>query len=378
MGTVGHVTRKHASACEWCPLAESSKARRSAFADLGFRASARSRVFRAETGGDHLSARVDERRQRWGDAVERGERRKVAQRSFQRAAHAVGAQRLRDGLVVTAYLSVRKDGRLAQLHLPGVPPPQAELRGECDGFSEDSQRRLKLVLHSIRRDAELPVMVTLTFPAELTVTPSEAKACRLAWEKRMRRRYGPRWCNVWRLEAHPEMSLRLGRVHPHFHLLTWGAWYDLAEVSRTWQAVVWEVLKIDECLSDDEGMPVAEKHRAAGTNCERLRCWGGVLYCGKNYIAKAEEFPLGKAGRVWGWHNRAALPMAEEIRIPLTHAQAVTVRLAVEDWMRRKRIVSENLICTFFDDDPEKFVGALLSWERPQITRPLESAREAA
>lgn len=285
--------------------------------------------------------------------------RHMAKQRFQREALKSSAKRS-DGLVVAAYLNVRKDGRMVQLHLPGVTPAEMPSRGDVEGFSDDSRRRLMELLHSIRRDAALPVMVTLTFPAEIKVSPREAKQCRIAWEMRMRRTYGSRWSNLWRLEAHPKMSERLGRVHPHFHLLTWGAFYDFADVSKSWQEAVWRVLKLDKSLCDAAGRLVAEKHREAGTNCERIRCWGGVLYSGKNYIAKEEGYPLGKAGRVWGWSNRKALPLAEETVIRLTAAQAMTVRANVEDWMRAKRIVSEHLVCTFFDDEPSAFAERLL------------------
>lgn len=291
----------------------------------------------------------------------REERRAVglaARRKWQSAARSRSAER-GDGLVIASYLAVRRNGRLVQLSLPGQST-ETPKRGEIDGMSEDSQRRLLVLLHAIERDAPLPVMVTLTFPSELTVTPDEAKACRKAWEKRQTDAHGPNWCAVWRLEAHPEMSRRLGRVHPHFHLLTWGAFYDLAEVSRSWQETVWSVLKVDRDLRDDAGRLVREKHIAAGTNCERVRKWEGVVYCTKSYLAKAEDYPLGKAGRVWGWCNRKALPIAEEIRVPLTHRQAYLVRKEVEAWMVEKNIKSEHLICTFFDSEPEKLLARLM------------------
>lgn len=297
--------------------------------------------------------------QAWGDAIERREHRATAQRSWQRAARELSAKR-DSGLAVAAYLSVRKDGRLVQLHLPGVQPAELPTRGDVEGFSEDSRRRLMEFLHSLKRYVKPPAFITLTFPEELHVTAAEAKACKLAWSKRMRRKFGKRWCHIWRMEAHPEMSKRLQRVCPHIHLLTWGAWYDLAELSESWTSVVWEVLKVDECLADEAGRLVREKHEAAGTNCERLRGWGGVLYHAKNYIAKEEEFPLGKAGRVWGYWNRKALPVAEETRIPLTHGNAVAVRLEVEAWMKERRIQSDYLVCTFFDDAPEAFVARLM------------------
>ncbi len=288
----------------------------------------------------------------------KGVRRTKALSGFRAAAKEQGAKRCANGLVIASYLAVRKSGRLVQLSLPGgnLEPP---VRGDVEGFSASSQRRLLRLLHSIERNVELPVMVTLTFPSELTVSPDEARMCRKAWEKRMERSYGAKWCAVWRLEAHPEMSRRLGRVHPHFHLLTWGAFYDFAEVSRSWQETVFSVLKVDSHLRDAQGHLVAEKHLRAGTNCERVRKWEGVVYCTKSYLAKEEDYPLGKAGRVWGWFNRKALPIAEETRIPLTHLQASFVRARVELWMREKNIKSDHLVCTFFDSNPVGFVAWL-------------------
>lgn len=314
-----------------------------------------------------LDKRSEARHQRMGDAKQRHEDFSAARLTFQRAARESRAKPA-NGLVVAAYLAVRRDGRIVQLNLPGIAPANIPKRGECEGMSEDSQRRLLVMLHSIRRDAALPVMVTLTFPEELKVTAREAKACRAAFEKRMRREFGEEWCAVWRLEAHPEMSYRLSRMHPHIHMLTWGAFYDFEKVGKDWQECVFEVLAIDPCLADSEGRLVSEKHRAAGTNCERIRQWSGVLYSAKNYIAKREEFPLGKAsGRVWGWHNRKALPLAEEERIPLTHTQAAQVVREVEAWQRERRIVTEHLVCTFFDDNPDSFVHRLLRSAGPAL-----------
>ncbi len=313
--------------------------------------------------------RASVRRQAWGDGIERAEDVAVARRAFQRVAKATGAERS-DGLVIASYLSVRRAGRIVRLSIPGAntDPPR---RRECDGISPSAQRRLLILLHSLRRDAALPVMVTLTFPEEVVVTPHEAKQCRRAWEKRMVRIYGPRWCAIWRMEAHPVMSLRLGRVHPHLHLLTWGAWYDLEQVSATWTDVVWAVLGLRSDLTDDLGRSVSKKHLAAGTNCEIVRKWEGVIYCAKRYLAKPEEYPIGKAGRVWGYCQRQALPIAEEEVIPLTAEQTYQVRVGVERWMRAQEIVSEHIITTFFADDPSAFVSMLMENVSETKTTPM-------
>lgn len=312
---------------------------------------------------------IAKRAQGWGDAMERREHRDGARRTFQRSANTrprvatratASAPARADGLVIAAYLSVTDEGRLVQLKLPGIAPEAPETRGDVEGFSDASRRRLVAYLHRIRRDAPLPTMMSLTFPEEFVVTPQEAKQCRRAFAKRVRKKYAL-WCSLWRLEAHPEMSTRLGRVHPHFHMLTWGAWYDLQWVSDVWTDIVWKVLRIDYGVCDAEGKLVKVKHLLAGTNCEKVRKWEGVIYCAKTYVAKEEEYPIGKAGRVWGWDWRDNLPLAEERTIPLTHGQAFEVRLQVQAWMREERIVSEYLLCTFFQDDPCAFVERLLT-----------------
>lgn len=265
------------------------------------------------------------------------------------------------GLGKTAYLAVHRDARLVELYLPGVAPKQSEKRGDCEGCSEDSRRRLMAKLHTIRRDAPLPTMITLTFPEEVNITVAEAKVCRRAFMKRIQRRHAE-ICAIWRVEAHPEMSLRLGRVHPHFHMLTWNAWFDLEWLSWQWTRTVWSVLDLDPCLMDDAGRVVAEKHLKAAVNTERVRKWEGVTYCAKQYIAKEEEYPIGKAGRVWGWDNGALLPCSAVEKIELTNAQAAAVISRARKWMDAKGIVSERdtVLRSYYVEDPDLFLQLLM------------------
>lgn len=272
-----------------------------------------------------------------------------------------------DGLVKPAYLAVYGQGRLVELCLPGIPPlHDVGTRGVCEGMSADSKRRLMTVLQSIRRDAPLPIMMTLTFPEEVTVTPSEAKACRRAFAKRIAREHED-FCALWRLEAHPEMSTRLGRVCPHFHLLIWGCWFDLEWVSATWTSVVWSVLEIDDCLSGKDGRLVREKHRAAATNTERIKKWAGVAYCVKQYLGKDEEFPLGKAGRVWGWDCAAKLPISEVTKIVLGPLETARVQRGIRAWMDEKGIRSEFVLRAVFHERPTALAARLRKWKIPEI-----------
>lgn len=269
------------------------------------------------------------------------------------------ARELLSGLVKVSYLAVHSDGRSIQLVLPGLPQ-QPVKRGKCDGMSEDAGRRLEAFLQTLRRDAPLPTMQSLTFPEEVIVTPDEAKQCRKAFEKKIIRRH-PEYASIWRLEAHPEMSTRLGRVCPHFHCLVWGAWFDLQWCSDEWTSTVWEVLRIDDCLMDKDGRSVKEKHRLAGVNTEKVKRWAGVIYCAKKYIAKDEEYPLGEAGRVWGYCQRRKLPISSVRRIVLTNEQTIRAVQFVWRWMKSKNIKSEYLLRRIFVDDPDFFATKILS-----------------
>jgi hypothetical protein len=284
------------------------------------------------------------------------------------------------GLVKPAYLAVYDNGRVVELSLPGMPPLKCAPRGECEGMSEDSRRRLLGELQRIDRRAQLPVMVSLTFPEELVVTASEAKAVKRAFVKRLKRKH-KRLGLVWRLEAHPEMSARLGRVCPHFHMLTWGAWFDLGWVRRAWTSCIWSVLRVDECLADSAGRLIREKSVTAGTNCERIRTWAGVPYCVKMYLGKEEEYPLGKAGRVWGWDFKNRIPFARERRIELTHLQVVAIKRRVMEWMSARGISTEyGPMRIIHCDAPTEFAAALLmetSWEAEKGFAHLIPCKEA-
>src|SRR5262249_39067427 len=104
-------------------------------------------------------------------------------------------------------------------------------RGDIKGFSYGSRRRLMLTIGTIKRDAQLPMFITLTYPEKFP-TPSEAKRHLDTFFKRMKRVF-PAHGSIWKLE--PQQ-----RGAPHYHLLTWGcdlvdlmrftpdAWYEIA------------------------------------------------------------------------------------------------------------------------------------------------------
>jgi hypothetical protein len=192
-----------------------------------------------------------------------------------------------------AYLTAYPEGRLASLRMPADRDKPPASRGEINGFSRWSRRRLLELLHTVERGAALPVFVTLTFP-DFFPTIEEARTKLDSWLKRIRRKF-PEASAVWRLETIDRKSgSNRGQVAPHFHLMVWGVGEgDGAWMSEAW----WEVNGKSDYA-----------HLRHGCDAQQIESWRGVAsYVGK-YMSKDSEHEC--RGRVWGIHNRARLPVA--------------------------------------------------------------------
>jgi len=79
-------------------------------------------------------------------------------------------------------------------------------------------------------------------------------------------------------------------------------------------------------------------HLAAGVRVERIKSWGGVLaYCAK-YMAKADcgflyEVPI---GRSWGIFNRAGLPWAKIVEMPLEPEVGIRLRRVARRYLEHR------------------------------------------
>lgn len=103
-------------------------------------------------------------------------------------------------------------------------------RKQIKGFSKQSRRRLMYLIAGIRRDADLPCFVTLTYPAYFP-TVEKAKRDLKIFLQRIKRRF--ECSGIWKLEPQE-------RGAPHYHMLIWGVgqgelfdwvvhnWYDIA------------------------------------------------------------------------------------------------------------------------------------------------------
>jgi hypothetical protein len=166
------------------------------------------------------------------------------------------------------------------------------VRGRITTFSPASRRRLLNLVNSINKErAPLPTLVTLTYPSTWPKSPRMWKEQLDNFRSRLVRRYG-KIPAVWRLEYQR-------RGAPHFHVLIFAELKtdDLIPfVSRSWYEVVG---------SGDE------KHLAAGTRCERVRSWRGVVSYAAKYLGEPERLRLDQEppGRFWSVWYKDLLPI---------------------------------------------------------------------
>jgi hypothetical protein len=189
-------------------------------------------------------------------------------------------------------------------------------RGKIHGFARKSRHRFLLFVGSLSH-AELPLFVTLTYPAWW---PEEWNA----WKSHLQtlwKRIGyewPRASAVWKLEPQK-------RGAPHFHLIVWGVPF----LPKEWLAQAWfEVVGTKE-----------RDHLAAGTSVERARSFRGVMcYAGKKYLGKEVELPPGwdAVGRFWGALGRKHLPRSRVKEFSVTKQAAHRFRRLVRRYFASK------------------------------------------
>jgi hypothetical protein len=196
-------------------------------------------------------------------------------------------------------------------------------------------------IHRIERVAPLPHFVTLTFP-DLFPDQKTAKRKLDTLFKRWKRRW-PNSSAIWRMEVIDRKSgANKGQVAPHFHLLVWGE-FDGEQAARDWFEV-------------NGGSEYA--HLRHGTKAEPLKSWkGAVHYCAKYCAKKDDSFE--SEGRVWGVHNRTALPEDRvPVRVPLSPRQAFAFRRLVRRRLRSQSSRKKMIPLTVFTNDPLKWWGA--------------------
>lgn len=210
-------------------------------------------------------------------------------------------------------------------------------RGEVSGFSNNSRRRLLQTIGGVRRDAGLPLFITLTYP-EVFPEPEISKRHLKMFFQRLARSF-PAHGSIWKLE--PQQ-----RGAPHYHLLTWGVslvevgcwvaqnWYEIAGGGDP-KHLMWHL----GLLENGNKLCVQQVLHFRGV-------WSyASKYLGKTFsVAGWDEKAT---GRFWGVVNRGNIPFGELIQQEVSHKKAVEV----QRYQRRfSKIKKTNRSVTIFCD----------------------------
>ena len=85
-------------------------------------------------------------------------------------------------------------------------------------------------------------------------------------------------------------------------------------------------------------------HLKAGVRCERVRSWGGVMSYTAKYMSKADDEALSDSpmGRQWGIVNRAAMPWADLVTLPLSDEVGVRLRRVMKRYIHKRARFKRN------------------------------------
>ena len=178
------------------------------------------------------------------------------------------------------------------------------IRSSIKGFSTASRRRLLYKIAGIRRDAELPCFVTLTYPNEFP-TLERAKRDLKIFIQRIKYKFP---CSgIWKLEPQE-------RGAPHYHCLIWGVDEgDLLDfVAYTWYEIAGNADR--NHLKFHLGLLPNSKPCVS-----KVRSWRGVWAYAAKYLGKTFEVAGWNdkwTGRFWGCWGDLPLGELQELEIP--------------------------------------------------------------
>ena len=176
-------------------------------------------------------------------------------------------------------------------------------RSAINGFSRNSRRRLMYKIAGIRRDANLPCFVTLTYPGEFP-TVARAKRDLKILLQRFKRKFTA-VSGIWKLEPQE-------RGAPHYHCLVWGV--PEAELLH-WIAFTWYDIS---GAGDRNHLLFHLGLLPRSKPCvSRVRSWRGVWAYASKYLGKTFEVAGWTdqwTGRFWGsWGTLPEGQLHEEI-----------------------------------------------------------------
>jgi len=212
------------------------------------------------------------------------------------------------------------------------------LRTYIKGFSASSRRRLMVTIAKIRRDAPLPLFITLTYPKVFPDGKSSKRHLDV-FQKRLKRAF-PFSGWIWKLEPQE-------RLAPHYHFLLWGcdlesmrkfvpdAWYAIAGGGDN-NHLLWH-------------MGLCGR---GNVHCvQQVRSFRGVWSYASKYLGKKFDVTeWGNVGRYWGVVNRENIPFGEECFKVVTRAKAVEVQRYQRRFAHMKKQRGRS-VTTFCDAD---------------------------
>ena len=188
-------------------------------------------------------------------------------------------------------------------------------RGRIHGFSQASRLRLMRVIAKVKRDADLPLFVTLTYPDEFP-SPEESKIHLDNFIRRLQRRC-PKMGMIWKLE--PQM-----RGAPHYHCMVWGVSFILLSsyVPQMWFEIAGG--------GDPNHLAWHEGRLGHGNqHCvQRVRSFRGVWSYASKYLGKTFDVARWDkkwTGRFWGVINPQNIPFGELRELVITRRLAVQI-----------------------------------------------------
>lgn len=187
------------------------------------------------------------------------------------------------------------------------PPVKSPKRGDVTNFSRKSRRRLMILLNRLDYTQTRAAFLTLTFSG--IPTPKEAKRALKQFRMRLARKF-PGASAVWRMEFQERGAI-------HFHLIIFAMpFWPQRDIQHCWE----------ECTHEEKSI----------VHINALRSRRKVLYYASKYIAKVEKGDSTTSldlspyqhtqepesiGRVWGWINYEALPLADKHVIVIADAE---------------------------------------------------------
>ena len=251
----------------------------------------------------------------------------------------------------TATVTIHPEGRLIEVTSPALwsehEAPGA-IRGKITEFTPSSRFRQMCALARVRRDAPLPIFLTLTYPYQWPSDWEEWKAHLDEFLSLLRKRY-PKAAAMWKLEPQE-------RDAPHFHFLIWGLKY----VPWQWVAVHWaciihglnsrRMLRDYPCkgggkvaasqfhawVDEQDVSEIVKDSLKAGISIENVDTWHGVAYYAAKYLGKVCAHFENGGGRFWGIHNRKKMPFSKVEEVCVYMRVAVMLKRLVRRFMHSK------------------------------------------